>query len=136
MPVTLLPDALAIVAGYLRQHLDVRAFVDSRVYTQSPANPTWPLVRVTQVIETEVVPRVFASTRIQVEAYGVTATDDSTARDLAATCRAALHDLPGWAHPQGWVAHVEEASGVAAVPDNTVDRARYLFDVRVFARVT
>ncbi len=130
MPTTLLPDTVAIVADYLRQNTDVRAFVSSRVFTRIPPNPTYPLVRVTLIVESELVARRFAATRVQVEAFALT---EETARDLAATCRAVLHDLPAWAHPRGWVSHVEEASGVASVPDTTVGRERFLFDARVYA---
>lgn len=127
--VVTLPDTLAIVAGYLRQHNDVRA-VTTRVYTRLPKDKTYPLVVVRHIIESELVASRFAATRVQVEAYSAS---DEAARDLAATCRAVLHDLPGWSHPQGWVSHVEEASGVAPVPDLSVEQPRWLFDVRVYA---
>ena len=129
MPVTLLADTLAIVAGYLRQHDDVRS-ITTRVYTQPPPSVVTPYVRLRQIMESELVARRFAATRVQVEAY---AASDEAARDLAATCRAVLHDLPGWSHPQGWVSHVEEASGVSPVPDTASESERWLFDVRVYA---
>ncbi len=134
MAVVVTPDALIIVRGFLFQHADVNALVGGRVYANRiPASPTWPLVRLQQVADSEVVARHFTATRVQVEGWAATLHDDGTARDVAATCRSALHDMSGWVHPEGWVSHVEEASPLTWLPDDDAGKARYLFDFRIYA---
>lgn len=132
MPLRLQPDALLIAAAYLRQHAEVAARAAGVHANRLPSPTVWPCLRVQRVIDTDIVAGHFAAARLQVDAFAAELRQDREAWLLASTAKAALLAMPGWQHPEGAVAAVEEVAGLQPLPDADLGRARYVFDVRVF----
>lgn len=128
----LLPDAELVAVTYLRQHADVVALVASRVYTELPASPTWPLAKIVRIGGPPAARGTLDPATIQCEAYADT---KQAARELAATAQAALADADGFTHAGAYVTASEPLSGLQWLPDPDLnDRPRYLFDTTVYVR--
>lgn len=134
MPTYTLPNLLGMVRAFLAAHADVSALVADRVHVlRMPPTPVFPLVLLSEVVESPLITRTdkLAVSDVQVECYGSSVTDERAARDLAAICHAALHDLDTYAHPSAGVTSVSTLVGLQNVPDAQLDKARWLFEVRI-----
>lgn len=131
MPLDVLADAELVAVAYLRQQSDVAALVGARVSTELPANPTYPLLKVTRIMGVPAVPRRLDAAYLQVEAYADT---KAQARLLAATAHAALWAATG-AHAGAVITGASDALGLGWVPDPafTPPKPRYLFAVTLYA---
>lgn len=125
-----LPDAVKIVVD----ELDSAgiALIGTRVYGfELPANPTYPAVRVLRIGGTNVIKNWLDGARIQIDVFGGTA---EQAWDATAAVRSELWDLDGKNIPgTGMVTGIEELSGPAWLPDPQTERARWTFDIRLYA---
>ena len=129
MPLRLLPDVEATAVAYLRAHSAVAAIVGTRVSTELPSTPTFPLLTVRLVTGTEVIRTHLDEQTVQVDAWGA---DKAGASLLARTARAALLDVPGDASlSRGVVTGARTVRALAWMPDDTVSppRPRYSFDI-------
>lgn len=128
-PLHLMVDAEALVVAFLAGQADVAALVGSRISTELPPAPTFPLVRLERIGGLTGTPAHLDRARIQVEAWGAT---KGEAHTVAATVRAALfEELPG-THPLGVVTGAEEDLGLTWSPDPESDQPRYVFGVAAF----
>lgn len=128
MAVRLLPDAELWAVNALRASADLAALTGIRVYTSIPADPTYPLVRVTRIGGVPTIRQHLDVARLQIDAWGTTKFE---ARTVAATAQAVLHATVG-AHDEGVVTAVEDDLGMSWQPDPETDRPRYLFGVAVY----
>lgn len=129
-----LPDAELLTVSYLRTVTGVTDEVGQRVYTELPANPTWPLLVVTRPSPgTVLAEATLDAASIQTAAY---ANSKYEARQAAAAAVAALADADGWAHASGYISATEPLGGLLWLPDEdfTNPRPRYLFDTAVYVR--
>jgi hypothetical protein len=127
--IDLFPDAEAAVSIVLRA-----AIPGARVYSSVPRSPTYPLVRVSRVGGTAVVPRRLDAADVQIDVW---ADKKSEARTLAAQVRQALLSTEGLAVtiPSGnaIVTGVDEVIGLSSVPDAAnPPKDRYLAQYRVY----
>jgi hypothetical protein len=132
MPLRLLPDAELLVVNRLRAAADITAIVGTRVYTEIPATPTFPLLRINRVGGIPEIRQHLDVARIQIDAW---ATSKFQARRLAATAQAALHSLVG-AHAEGVVTAVEDDLGLTWSPDDATGTARYVFGCALWLHPT
>lgn len=125
------PNVEALVVQFLRDQEEVTALVGNRIYTEIPASPDWPLVRVRVYYERPVNgsrPLWLTAHDVQVEAYGG---PKSVAWRVAETCRAALTARFEGAYSygaessavSGTVTHVA-VSGLRDLPDEFYSPAR------------
>lgn len=124
-----LPDLLGRLRDHYIGHADVAALVDGRVYVlRMPTSPTFPLVLLTSVVTAPMVDQTdkLATFDVQVECYGANAHDEHAAWTLASTCHAVLHDL------SGNVTGATTLTGLQPIPDRELDKARWMFDARLF----
>lgn len=128
MPLRLLVDAELLTVNWLRGHADVTALVATRVYTEVPAQPVYPLLRVIRIGGVPMIAQHLDIARVQIDAWAAT---KKAARDLAATAQAAMHELPG-ARPLGVVTAVEDDLGFTWSPDDATDQPRYVFGVSIY----
>lgn len=128
-----LPDAELISVVYLRQHSPVTSLVGSRVYTELPAGPTWPLVKATRTGGPPQSHGTLDAAFVQVEAYGSTKAE---ARQVAATVQAAFVDADGFTDSGAYITATEPLSGLQWLPDPDDQQPRYLFDTAVYVRNT
>lgn len=127
----MLPDVERTAVTWLRTRTDVTALLGQRIATEVPANPTFPLVRLTRVGGVAPVLDHLDAGRLQVDVWGDT---KQQARDAAATVLSALiTDLPGTTVDGVVVTGVVQDLGFTWQPDPDTDRPRYLFGVAVFA---
>lgn len=86
LPLAVLPDAVQLVADFLRAQPEVAARVGARVYSILPAERTYPLVTVAQVADAPLIARPLWATAadLQLSAYDYAA---NAARALAELCR-------------------------------------------------
>lgn len=127
MALRLLPDAELLVVNRLRATAEVTALVGTRVYTQIPATPTYPLIRVTRIGGVPAIRQHLDVARIQIDAWGAT---QYQARTVAATAQAAIHAATG-THATGVVSNVEDDLGLTWSPDPDTDQPRYVFAVAI-----
>lgn len=131
--ITVLPDVERLAATWLRNVADVRAIVDSRVYTAVPNAPTFPLVRLTRIGGEPVMSRPLHLDEawVQVDCWGG---PKATTRLLAETCRGAfaLEAFVG-PHDDGVVSGVTFGS-FQYLPDDSYEPAkpRYWFTLHIF----
>lgn len=129
-----LPDAELLTVTYLRQHAATVALVGSRVYTEIPASPTWPLAKIVRIGGPPVARGTLDVATIQCEVYADT---KAAARQAAATIQAAFADAAGFTDSGAYIADTEPLSGLQWIPDpDLADRPRYLFDTAVYTRST
>lgn len=135
MTLQLPPNMEALVSDFLRQQAEVSALVADRVYTAIPAAPTWPLVRVTQLLDVPTgAPLWGIAYTIQVEAFGGSKGD---AWRIAQTCRAAIDArLAGNYTAHGAVVSGSKPGGLVDLPDDSLTPAkpRWLFSSTIYAR--
>lgn len=130
----LLPDIDMLVVDFLLDQGEVLAFFEEvfpgdRVYTDLPASetkPVFPLVRVNRFTGTPRTsrPAWLDQAFVTIEAFGGRR---KIARDLAATCQAALHARLVGVHEQGVVSNVR-TQGFAYHPDDTYQPAKPKYD--------
>jgi hypothetical protein len=130
----LLPDIDLLVVDFLLDQPEVLAFFDEndpgdRVYTDLPAGetkPVFPLVRVNRFSGTprSSRPAWMDQAFVSIEAFGGRR---KIARDLAATCQAALDARLAGMHEQGVVTNVR-TQGFAYHPDETYQPAKPKYD--------
>lgn len=144
MTLRLIPDVEQLVSGFLRAQPEVVAFFAAgvtsegksvthpptdRVYTDLPAGPVWPAVRVNRVGGSPVTnePLWLDQALIQLDVFGG---PKALARDLAETCRAVIDArLPG-VHSEGVVTAVRFGQ-LAYHPDDTYPTARPKYDLLI-----
>lgn len=127
-PVVVMPDAVAVVAGYLRGALKAAGSpvpVVSRI--PSPRPPAF--VRVQRVGGTQQT-AVSDRPRLDIHCW---AESESSASDLAALSRALVNAIPGI---RGGVTvyQVQEVGGPMWLPDDQTSTARFAFAVEVHMR--
>ena len=113
-----LPDALRLVCDFLRAQPEVTSVVADRVYTELPADKTFPLVLVRRIVSTPLATRPWwaETVTLDINVYGGRTVE---AHALAQTIRSlCAEQLPG-AHPLGTVAGVTVQS-MADAPDPDV----------------
>lgn len=137
MTLDLMPDVERLVIETLQGSLDVQALVGDRVYSDLPASPVWPSVRVARIGgSVSVRPYRLERVLVQVDCWG--GPRRLTSR-VAETCRAAaVQDLPG-VHEVGGVGCVVtgvDAGGIVDTSDGEYAPARPLsrFSLTVFVR--
>lgn len=126
------PDIEAAVAEWLRNSSITG--VGTRVYTEVPATPTFPLVTVTRIGGVPAVREYLDMGAIQVDCWGGTKAE---AHDAAVEARVACLGLEGQSLSLPVsivVTSVEDALGLTWQPDEDTGRERYLFAVNVYAR--
>lgn len=134
MTVTLLPDIEVLVTSFLRAQIEVTSIVNARVYTEVPANPTFPLVRVRRLGGFPALNRPLYVDRplVQIEGYAAT---KGAARLLTETCRAVLAERAEGTHATGVVAGVTFGA-LLWLPDDdfTPPKPRYICDATLTVR--
>lgn len=125
----LLPDAERLTSAYLRAHPDLIALIGDRVFTALPGNPIYPLVALTRIGGVPVVEMHLDVARLQIDAWADT---KGSARVVAATVQAAMHEMPG-IHDLGVVTAVEDDLGLTWSPDPLTNKARYVAGYAVFS---
>lgn len=130
MTLATIPDAEALVAGWLREHDDIAA-LGARVGTRTPATMTLPWIRVTQLDAPRLRPATFdVAIRfvLQLDCYaGKATTDAQTGRAeavaLGAAARAVLMSLSGTVAGDVAVPSVDITTHMRR-PDTTLKPAR------------
>ena len=128
MVVRALPDAELVLTGYLRGHPDVAALVGTRVYTQLPTSPTFPLVQVRRFGGVPVIDGHLDRASVQIDVW---AASKQQARDTAATVQAALIAMPSGPLAGAVVTRVRTETGLSWQPENEGARPRYVLAVEV-----
>jgi hypothetical protein len=128
--VAILPDVVKLVVDILDSA--GISLIGTRVYGfELPATPTYPAVRILRLGGSSVVDDWLDGARIQVDVFGGTA---EQAWDATAAVRSKLWDLEGLHVPgSGMVTGIQEISGPAWLPDPRTERARWTWDIRVYA---
>lgn len=124
-----LPDTVRLVVD----HLEAANLtgVGTRVYGfELPATPTFPAVRVLRLGGANVINEHFDGARLQIDVWGGTA---EQAWDATALVRAELWDLEATTGANGTITGIQELSGPAWLPDPRTERARWTWDIRVYA---
>ncbi|MFJ8472167.1 hypothetical protein [Kitasatospora sp. NPDC094011] len=127
-PIVLMPDAVAVVAGYLRQALATVGRpvpVVSRI--PSPRPPEF--VRVERVGGTRATV-VSDRPRLDIHAWAAT---ESAAHDLAALVRALLDQIPG-IRDEVTVYRITDVGGLMWMPDDQSGSPRYALAVEIHMR--
>ncbi|MFJ1895908.1 hypothetical protein [Streptomyces sp. NPDC088115] len=127
-PLVLMPDAVAVVVGYLRGALKAHGKpvpVVSRIPSPRPS----AFVRVQRIGGTRQTP-VSDRPRLDVHCW---AESESAAHDLAALSRALLGDIPG-VRDGVTVYGVSEVGGPMWLPDDQTSAPRYAFAVEIHMR--
>ena len=124
-----LPDAVQIVVDHLEAAK--LSLVGTRVYGfELPPSPTFPAVRVLRIGGANAVNERLDGARLQIEVRGGTA---EQAWDATAAVRAELWDLEGTVAGTGTVTGIEELAGPGWLPDPRTERARWSWDIRLYA---
>lgn len=115
---TVLPDATRLVCDFLRAAPEVTAVVADRVFTELPADKTFPLVLVRRILSTPLATRPWwaETVTLDVNVYGGRTTE---AHQLAQVIRSLMAGQLSGNHPQGTVCGVTVLSMVDA-PDPDV----------------
>lgn len=129
MTISAMPDVELLVATALRADGDVADLVGSRVYTEVPPNPTYPLVRVLRVSGERLTPRHVDIARIQVDVWANTKREGWVVLDVAL---ASADQLPG-VHDEGIVTAALPAAGPTWAPDPDTDQPRWTADVLIYS---
>ncbi|MFJ1789546.1 hypothetical protein ACIOML_35210 [Streptomyces anulatus] len=127
-PVVVMPDAVAVVTGYLRGALKAHGRpvpVVSRIPSPRPS----AFVRVQRIGGMQQTP-VSDSPRLDIHCWGES---ESAAHDLAALSRALLGVLPG-VRDGVTVYRVAEVGGPIWLPDSETSTPRYAFAVEIHMR--
>lgn len=136
MSVTLLPDIERILSTYLRSRSEVTALVSTRVYTEIPKDPTFPLVRLTRVGGSPVTstPLWVDEPLVQFDVWGG---PKVLAREIAETIRSVLAEARLTAHADASIDDVTFGA-FQWLPDDTYEPAkpRYSFDALITVHPT
>lgn len=125
--VVVLPDAVVLVRAYLLSRTQVTALVSTRVYSQSPATPTYPYITV-QRIGGGSKERRLDHASLQIDAWG---TDEANASLVARTALGALLAARNYIGSTGVLGGCTEELGLSWQPDTTypTPKARFVFGV-------
>lgn len=126
-------DIEATIVDFLKAQTELTTLVSTRVHTDLPAAPTYPLVRVGRIGGIGRYPAHIDRPRVQCEAFADT---KASAHDVAATARALLLTRFAGVHGSAVVTDVSEDGGLIWLPDpagtpGIPARPRYLFAVAV-----
>lgn len=132
LPAPVLPDAVVIVRAFLLTCPEITALVSSRIYSQSPATPTYPYITVQRIGGGQTEHRI-DSASLQVDCWGAT---ESSASQVARTTRAALLSAWNYVHTSGVLLATTEELGLSWQPDTvrTPPQPRFLFGVAAHLR--
>lgn len=126
MSLRVLPDAELLTVLWLQQN-DELDDLTAAVYTEIPAEPTLPLVRVIRVGGSPVIRQHLDVARIQIDVWADTKQE---AHDLARLVQAAVHDMGG-VHYEAVVTAIED--GVFRWnPDDATNWAGYTADYLIY----
>lgn len=127
MPLTVLPDPETVTIQALAAQTSIAAIVGTRIASEIPTAPVFPLLRVTKAasIETDIEGREVAL--MSVECWADT---DATASLLARTVVAARKDMSA-TYAAGWVALVDVSGGPIPAYDPESERARWIVDLDI-----
>jgi hypothetical protein len=129
-----LPDAVQLVRDGLLADITVTSLVSTRVLSQLPSSPTYPLVVIYRFGGVPPVREWVDQARLQFDCW---AADDVTASQVARTVRAAVHNLEGYSNPTlGSVSGVDDVEGPRwGIEDTSVPAtgtARYVLTLTVY----
>jgi hypothetical protein len=139
----MLPDALAVVVGYLADHPAVRAVLpaspaDGKAHVAPAVGPPWPVLRVQSTpAGSDRNLRHLTDQELLVEVWGapldVQASSPAALRHVLYVALAALAELPHRTHTAGQpvVTAVRSTVGGSYVPDPTTGQPRVLAAVMV-----
>ncbi len=127
-PVVLMPDAVAVVTGYLRQAL-AGVGRPVPVVSRIPATRPAEFVRVERVGGTRATV-VSDRPRLDIHCW---AASESGAHDLAALVRALLESIPG-VRDEVTVYRITEVGGLMWLPDDQTSSPRYALAVEIHMR--
>lgn len=85
-----MPLGVSVARSYLLSRTEVTSLVGTRISTRLPletVSPRWPALRLTDLSSTEVIPRVWSRTLMQVDCWG---TEEVATRQLGQVVAAAL----------------------------------------------
>lgn len=128
------PNMEALVSAFLRNQPEVADLVGDRVYTATPKDATYPLVRVTQLLDTPTGSPLWAiAFDVQVEAFGGS---KSSAHRIANICRAVIDARIEGIHAGAGVVNGTTPGGLLDLPDEDFSPAkpRWLFTSTIYAR--
>lgn len=129
MALRVLVDAEKLVSEYLRARPEVTGLIGSRIYTEIPAKPQWPIVVFHRFGGTPKINEHLDVAHIHFDVYGGPKFE---CRRLAATVFAAVHDLPKQhALELGVVTDVRNLVGLSWERDPEEHRARYYFELAI-----
>lgn len=141
LPIYLPPNMEALVSAFLRDQpelADLPAMLDDagdvKVYTAIPKAPSYPLVRVTQILDTpNGSPLWSVAFDIQVEAFGGS---KGEAWLIASTARALIDARITGEHPGYGVVNGSTPGALLDLPDDdsTPAKPRWLFTSTIYAR--
>lgn len=127
MTLNLTPNTEALVSAFLRDQPEIVDLVDDRVYTVIPKDATYPLARVTLLLDQPAggEPLWLTAAQVQVEAFGGT---KAQAWTLAVTARSAISERLTGTHDDGIVTGVTSGP-LLDLPDEdfTPAKTRFLF---------
>lgn len=135
MVLRLLPNVERLCVDWLRTHDSISALVGTRVHTELPPLAEGAPLRDTLTVSlpdtTELVPRHFDRSLVQLLAYGET---KASANLLIRTARAVMLDMPDADHDLGVVTAVRGFVGPRWLPDDSVSppHPRYHADFGVW----
>lgn len=121
-------DIEKLIVEWLRSHEAVSEKVGTRIYTEIPARPTYPLVTVKRIGGIPPVKGKLDQARLQIDIW---AEKKYTAREVASVVQAALYDLEDELVLNQRVSSVSDDLGLTWLPDPESGQPRYLFGVLV-----
>lgn len=124
MPLIVLPDAERIVHDWLAAYTEVAAIVGTRVVSELPASPTYPILRLFRLGGIPPIAYRLDEANIQLEAWADT---KSAATNLARVARAALVDLRSHVTAYGVVSDVRDTLGLQWLPDPVTNKPRVVW---------
>lgn len=130
-----LSDSLLVARAQVATDPAVAALTAGRVWANRlPPSPTFPAVRLQRITGTVVdEDAAFEASRVQADCWGAELHDDRGAFRLSSAVHAALRSMRDVDHPtEGRVVEVRTEVGPQWLPDETVNRARYVLDVRIW----
>jgi len=128
------PNMEALVSAFLRNQDELAADVADRVYTAIPKDATYPLVRVTQLLDTPAgAPLYSVAYELQVEAFGGS---KDVAWRIASTARALIDVRLTGDHPGFGVVNGTTPGALLDLPDEdfTPAKPRWLFSSTIYGR--
>lgn len=133
-PLYLPPNMEALLSAFLRDQAELSAEIDDRVYTAIPKSATYPLVRVTQLLDTPAGAPLWAiGYMMQVEAFGGSKAE---AWRIANLCRSLIDVRLAGEYPGHGIVNGSTPGSLLDQPDETFSPAkpRWLFTSTIHAR--